>query len=474
MSDKITSHELLEAGIPGGAYFPNLLAQGNALLAQKEDAPKERGDVIAHLKNLYESDYKPHHIPLSKNPPTLKINIEAENEREQKNIDYCRASMEEAAKTPTVRALSIMPDACPAGALGTITVGGVIAAENALHPGMHSADICCSMTATNLGKIDPKSLLECASTHVRFGPHGKNDLGLELPASLLKRFEENRFMRDEAILEKAHKQLGTQGDGNHFYFVGLSEKTGDTYLISHHGSRGVGGILYAMGMKQAKKHTMRVCPEALPQNSWIEASSKIGQDYWEALQLAREWTKLNHSLLHDYIAKELHITPQDRFWNEHNFVFKRDNLYYHAKGATPAWDGFAEDNDPHGRTIIPLNMSQPILIVKGADNPNALGFAPHGAGRNLSRTGHRATLGERPIEEIFAEETKNIDARFQSGKIDVTELPSAYKNADSVTKQIERLNLAKLEDRILPYGTIMAGDLGYTRKRKEKKKEAEA
>lgn len=307
--------------------------------------------------------------------------------------------------------------------------------------------------------------MEHAFANVRFGHHAKNDLGLELPASLLKRFEENRFMRDSKVLKKAHKQLGTQGDGNHFYFIGASEKTGDTYIISHHGSRGVGATLYSMGMQEAKEHTQRVSPETLPQNAWIEASSQIGQDYWEGLQIAREWTKLNHSLMHDYIAKELHVTPHDRFWNEHNFVFKRHDLYYHAKGATPAWDGFAEDNDPHGRTIIPLNMSQPVLIVNGTDNPNSLGFSPHGAGRNLSRTGHRATLGERTIEEVFAEETKDIIVRFQAGRVDVTELPSAYKNAESVASQIERLNLATIYDRILPYGTIMAGDLRNKRRR---------
>ena len=33
-----------------------------------------------------------------------------------------------------------------------------------------------------------------------------------------------------------------------------------------------------------------------------------------------------------------------RFWNEHNFVFRKsDGLFYHAKGATPAWQGFAAD-----------------------------------------------------------------------------------------------------------------------------------
>ena len=35
-------------------------------------------------------------------------------------------------------------------------------------------------------------------------------------------------------------------------------------------------------------------------------------------------------------------------------------------------------------------------------------------------------------EEIFAEETTAIDARFFSNEIYISELPSAYKNADDV------------------------------------------
>ena len=71
---------------------------------------------------------------------------------EQANIDYVRQSMQLLMRTPTVVAGAIMPDACPAGPLGTIPVGGVVATRNAIHPGMHSADICCSVMLTNLGQ----------------------------------------------------------------------------------------------------------------------------------------------------------------------------------------------------------------------------------------------------------------------------------------------------------------------------------
>ena len=48
--------------------------------------------------------------------------------------------------------------------------------------------------------------------------------------------------------------------------------------------------------------------------------------------------------------------------------------------------------------------------------------------------------------------------RFYSGEIDVSELPSAYKNADEVQRQMQHFGLADVADRVLPYGCIMAGD----------------
>lgn len=38
------------------------------------------------------------------------------------------------------------------------------------------------------------------------------------------------------------------------------------------------------------------------------------------------------------------------------------------------------------------------------------------------------------------------------------ELPSAYKNAAAVRRQIEHYGLAEVVDEVLPYGCIMAGD----------------
>ena len=118
-------------------------------------------------------------------------------------------------------------------------------------------------------------------------------------------------------------------------------------------------------------------------------------------------------------------------------------------------------------------MSEPVLIVEGATTATNLGFAPHGAGRNVSRTQHRKSKTG-TIMQIFKEETKGLDVRFFSKEIDITELPSAYKNAKAVRNQMDEFGLGQVIDEVMPYGCIMAGDFQINapwRKKRRRKKQ---
>lgn len=276
------------------------------------------------------------------------------------------------------------------------------------------------------------------------------------------------FFKDQKLQNTARSHLMTQGDGNHFAFVGRSEATGQTWLITHHGSRGFGARLYKLGMDVAEANRQKVCPELDKGNAWIDYDTDEGRDYWDALQTVRLWTKYNHSLLHDAVRDVLDTDVIYQRWNEHNFVFKDGDVFWHAKGATPIHNGFLPDTD--GTQIIPLNMSQPILFVKGTRHEGNLGFAPHGAGRNLSRTAHKKKMAGETEDAIFARETEGLDVRFFSGEIDISELPSAYKDANAVQEQMGRYNLADVVDRIMPYGAMMAGDHEKNAPWRQKKK----
>lgn len=398
---------------------------------------------------------QPKTIPLQ-DGLSFQLNMTAETAREAETMAQVTESFRELMRTPTVVAGAVMPDACMAGSMGSITVGGVIGAKGAIHPGMHSADICCSMFVTVLDTADADRVLEAAAGITHFGPYGRKDGRFSLPRDLEARFRGNAFLDDGRILRAAEVQLGTQGDGNHFFYVGRMADDRVT-MVTHHGSRGVGGMLYKKGMRIAEDIRQKLSPETLKANAWIPSDSREGEAYWEALQIVRDWTKENHRVLHDAVADDLGLKIDRRLWNEHNFVFREDDLFWHAKGATPIHNAFLPDTE--GVQIVPMNMAQPILLVSGERNATNLGFAPHGAGRNLSRTQHRRAKAGKTDAEIFAEETAGLDIRFFCNRIDVSELPSAYKNADSVQRDMERFGLARVVERIMPYGSVMAGDI---------------
>lgn len=439
----ITGKDLIDVGAKPGKWFTQAIKTANHLISNGEDREKVIHAVIAEFQ-------PPPHLALRGLAPSFHLNIRAENEHETANVTAVFDTMAELMRTPVVTAGAVMPDACPAGPLGTIPVGGVVASTG-IHPGMHSADICCSMAISIFDGVAPAALLHAVHKVTHFGPGGRK----EPVSGAYQLDEENPFLRDAVALSASHHS--SQGDGNHFSYVGQMKSTGQTALVTHHGSRGPGAAVYKAGMRVAERYRQQLSPETLKGNAWIPADTKDGNLYWAALQGIRSWTKASHFKIHDMAAEALGAHVADRFWNEHNFVFRKsDGLFYHAKGATPAFDGWAEDATD--LTIIPLNMAQPILIVRGNNADHGLGFSPHGAGRNFSRTQHKRLMEGRTDEEIFAEETKGIDARFFMGIPDISELPSAYKNAATVRAQIDEFGLAEVVDEVIPYGSIMAGD----------------
>ena len=439
--------------------------------------------------------------------------IEAEYPAEEKNVNAVRRFMRELMRVPVVQAGAVMPDACPAGSgPATIPVGGAIAVRNAIIPSAHSADICCSMYATFFDSDAPvadtmDALL--ASTRFGFGGRSTNDL-VHHPV-LDEEVWKNPFL--QGLKDKATIHMADQGDGNHFAFLGEIEVRAafverlrasgypelaaqllpDEFpeasrrlrvLVTHHGSRGLGAAVYKRGQNAAERETKRVA-EGIPKAAaWLDTNTDVGADYWEALQYVSRWTKANHQSIHrrflerlgafeqgeaaeqghGLTAEELGamaVPPVAAFGNEHNFVWKRGQMYLHGKGATPAW------TDAEGRPLlglIPLNMSEPILLVLGGDNEDHLSFAPHGAGRNQSRTAtlreYRTKNGEldnSKIRDKIANTTEGLDVRWFYGKADLTETPVAYKNAAAVRAQIDTFELAEVVGEIHPLGCIMAG-----------------
>lgn len=461
--DKITGRTLIEWGFEPSPQFPHLIATARTLSAEGKD----KAEIVPVLEAMKPAR-KPV-IPMRSEVLPYSVFLEAENEDEQKNAASVFAHMDELMRVPTIRGGAVMPDACPSGsAPGTIPVGGVVACADAIHPGFHSADICCSMAITVLGReVSASRVLDSAMKLSHFGPGKRSASEVRRNkdlVALVNTFDANPFLKD--LEDYGIRHFMTQGDGNHFFYVGQIESTGQTAIVTHHGSRGLGARLYKRGKLAAERYTKSIAPSVPSHNAWIAGYSYEGEQYWRALQTIRTWTEMNHYAIHDAVIKDLNNSVADRYWNEHNFVFRRtDGLFYHAKGATPAY---------LGKSLIPMNMGQPILITMPGDcSLSSLGFAPHGAGRNMSRTNHikrlmsefgdHRGLGPNSIKAIIERETGGLDIRFYTGMPDVSELPSAYKNPQQVEAAIRAHKLADIQDRVLPLGSIMAGEVKWAR-----------
>ena len=452
--DTIEPRELIASGMKQGWWVPAAVAAANQALRDGAS----RDDALAAGRAC-----EPSQTPLrERGSLPFHVNLDANTDAERANRDAVIETMTELMRTPPVRAGAVMPDACPAGPVGTIPVGGIAASE-AIHPGMHSADICCSMAITTFPGQSPADVLNAVHAVTHFGPGGRKDAP-PLPVVVEERFATNPFLSEHVKVKGAQgmkvvarTHFATQGDGNHFAYVGTLASDGTTALVTHHGSRAPGGLLYKAGMLAAERERNQTSPQTLKANAWLVVDSRLGEDYWDALQAIRLWTRESHFAIHDLTAVKLGARRGDRFWNEHNFVFRKsDGLFYHGKGATPAFPSWADDAGE--LTIIPLNMAEPILIVRGSNAENGLGFSPHGAGRNMSRTAHKRALDGEPAQSVFERETRDIDARFFHNNIDVSELPSAYKDASAVKEQISHYGLAEIVDEVIPHGCIMAGD----------------
>ena len=476
---RIGGHLLISWGVKPGKRFKEALAEARRLEAEGRTDDEIRDAVLG----LFPAPV----VMPRRAAGSFAEAIAAETEEDRLNIEAVRRHMADLMRCPVLEHGAIMPDACPSGsAPGTIPVGGAVVSR-AIHPAFHSADICCSMWATVFPEgVETRPFMDALAASTRFGPGGRAPEH-RIADPITDEIEATRNPFLAGLADRAKAQLCDQGDGNHFAYLGslgvtpellarlhaaghgdLARAIGDRrtvdVLVTHHGSRDLGAQVYKRGIAHAVGQTQVVSPETPPHQAWIDPGSETGAHYWEALQYVARWTRRNHQLVHERTLARLGIAPLTSFGNEHNFVWKRGGLFYHGKGATPAWKDDA-GNPLLG--LIPLNMAAPILLTLGRDREEYASFSPHGAGRNKSRTalmrelGLHGLSGETLVQRsraVVDRQTEGLDVRFFYDRPDVSESPLAYKSAAQVREQIERFGLADVVGLVVPKGSIMAGD----------------
>ena len=182
---KITGKTLIDLGFKSGKWFKGAIAYVNE--------NKLKGEALI----TYLDSVAPQTIDPFETGKAYQKNIEAETAEETNNIERVFQTMDELMKTPTVVNGAVMPDACPTGKIGQIPVGGVVVTKDAIHPAMHSADVCCSVMMTSFGKVDPKKVLDAAFGITHFGGGGRADV-FDFPNFSLKSLKSGSFSKSSA------------------------------------------------------------------------------------------------------------------------------------------------------------------------------------------------------------------------------------------------------------------------------------
>jgi tRNA-splicing ligase RtcB len=230
--------------------------------------------------------------------------------------------------------------------------------------------------------------------------------------------------------DKAWRQLGTSGSGNHFVefglFTALDPRPGlpageHLALLSHSGSRGTGALVCDHYSRLAmQKH--RDLPKELARLAWLSLDESEGREYWAVMQLMGKYASANHACIHRHLAANLGARVLFDVENHHNFAWKETHdgreVIVHRKGATPAAQGVLG--------VIPGSMASPGFVVRGKGSPESLCSAAHGAGRVMSRTQAKKTLDWKAARRLL----DAAGVTLISAGLD--EVPMVYKDIHAV------------------------------------------
>ncbi len=338
----------------------------------------------------------------------------------------------------------IMPDAH----IGTGCVVGFTATmSDKIIPNVIGVDIGCGMLTVCLGKIyvDLPSLDNFIVNNIPTGARLRDEY------SEVRLIKELRCYDELRSLDRIYRSLGTLGGGNHFIELDKDDE-GNIYLIIHTGSRNLGmqvAKIYEqkafLACKNAPEMAKREAHDRLmAQGKAQELQAELeritreyayrtktpaelcyfegdeSENYLHDMRICQEFATKNRRKIADDIMKFLGIHKAQSFETMHNFIDERGII---RKGAIPAYEGEL--------LLIPMNMRDGCLIVRGKGNEDWNFSAPHGAGRLVSRGEAKELFTEdeykRAMEGIYTT-SANLST--------IDESPMAYKPMDEIVRLI--------------------------------------
>ena len=448
---KIRGKDLEKLGYPRGSKVASLAIN----VMMRHYKKNNKGFVLSLLENIaktpehYESDVILGQIAREFIEPE-EIEIEMLNEGAEiplkhptqiadyktyggKNIaQTAKQQMNIAMRLPVVQAGALMADAHAGYGL---PIGGVLAVDNAVIPYGVGMDIGCRMYL---------SIYDIPAEYIRHNRHqltldlkantrfGNRDFDKTNPPEILDRQEFREISTVKKLKDKAYRQFGSSGSGNHFVEFGIVEITEPendlglapkSYLalLSQSGSRGFGATIAQTYTRIAKERCR--LPREAQHLAWLGLDTEAGMEYWLAMNLAGDYASACHHEIHRKLSLALGDEPIARVENHHNFAWKETladgkEVIVHRKGATPASKGELG--------VIPGSMTAPGFIVRGKGSPMSLNSASHGAGRQMSRTKAKASFSGKNMKEAL----RKSGVKLIGGGID--EIPMAYKDIHQV------------------------------------------
>ncbi|WP_246657720.1 RtcB family protein [Arthrobacter yangruifuii] len=342
--------------------------------------------------------------------------------------------------------LASMPDAH----LGKgAAVGSVIPTLGAIIPAAVGVDIGCGMIAvrtqlfaSDIAGLNRRILRESIEHAIPLSA-GNNNRSLTDSARL--RVEE---LADDAAaagfdpasyLKGWRLQLGTLGSGNHFIEASLDEE-GAVWLFLHSGSRGVGNKIAQQHIWAAQNYCGKRSID-LPDRdlAYLEEGTEEFDRYIAELMWAQKFALLNREEMMDRVigcfsawAGEA-VQERERINCHHNYT---EVEHHYGKDIWLSRKG-AIDASPGRPGLIPGSMGTASYVVEGKGYAPSLNSAPHGAGREYSRTRARRTFSQDQLRKAM----KGIEFRDTPAFID--EIPAAYKDIDAVMADAKDLVTVK-------------------------------
>jgi len=434
----MNTKNLIHLGVPEGDAMKLAHSHMCRLFAQGCDRAAVEGEILGIVADpstffadpvrapLARAIYRPAFTPRAELAPWRQWGEGLEADAVKQMANACAL--------PVAVAGALMPDAHPGYGL---PIGGVLATENAVIPYAVGVDIACRMKLTvfdrkaNIIPGQRDRLANIIESETRFG----------IGAEFKERRDHDVMDGDwtvspvtQRLRDKAWKQLGTSGSGNHFVEFGAFTVTDDSLgfppgeylaLLSHSGSRGTGAQVCDTYSKRAMARRSNL-PKELKHLAWLTLDEADGQEYWHAMNLMGRYAAANHELIHKHIAKKAGAKVILDIENHHNFAWKETHvvngeskeLIVHRKGATPAGKGVLG--------IIPGSMASPGFLVRGKGEPASLHSASHGAGRVMSRKKALESFTWSGTKKLLKE--RGVDL-ISSG---LDEVPGVYKDIHTV------------------------------------------